>query len=211
MTPVGSPIEKFVDWQQYAEGPTALGRVRSALWRALLGEDPRPPGSAALATSDEHAHPSVRMVLIKGVSERGFRFFTNYSSRKAAELEANPQASLLFYWPQVARQVRVEGAVHRLSADESDAYFATRPRGSQIGAWASRQSERMASPELLTSRVQRFQMRFSDGPVPRPPFWGGYLLVPDFFEFWQARPNRLHVRQCFERRDDDWRTYELMP
>ena len=211
MTPVPSPIEQFIRWQNRAEGRGVVERTRSLLWRTLLGEDPRPAGAAALATADGSGHPSARMILIKGVSERGFRFFTNYSSRKAGELDVNPEASLLFYWPHVARQVRVEGTVLRLSAEESDAYFASRPRGSQLGAWASRQSGRLPNPEVLTARVRKFQTRFADAEVPRPPFWGGYLLTPRVLEFWQARPDRLHRRQCFAREGDHWRTFELMP
>ena len=167
--------------------------------------------AAALATADADGRPAVRMVLVKLVDERGFRFFTNHGSRKARELEENPRAALCFHWPVIARQVRVEGAVEPLPDAESDDYFASRGRDSQVGAWASRQSAPLQSRELLEERCARVAERYADGPVPRPPFWGGYLLVPERIELWSGREHRLHDRQLFRREADGWSVERLYP
>ncbi len=186
-----------------------FGRFREAfaLAREREGGDPT---AVALATADGDARPSVRMVLLKGVDERGFVFFTNYGSRKAHELDENPQAALCFFWRDIEQQVRVEGAIERVTAAESDAYFATRARGSQIGAWASKQSEELASRELLVERVHQLEARFP-GEVPRPPFWGGFRLVPARIEFWQGQASRLHDRDVYERDGAAWRVTHLYP
>lgn len=170
------------------------------------------PEAAALATASPDGEPSVRMVLLKGVDERGFVFFTNYESRKARELDANPRAALCFHWAVLQRQVRVSGAVARVTAEESAAYFATRPRGSQIGAWASRQSARLGSREELERRVREAERRFAAGDVPLPPFWGGYRLAPASLEFWQGRADRLHDRLLFTREGAAaWSAARLFP
>lgn len=171
------------------------------------------PEAVVLATADGHGRPSARHVLLKGVDD-GFVFYTNYRSRKAAELEANPWAALCFPWIQLSRQVRVAGPVGRVSAAESDAYFATRPRPSRIGAWASRQSEVIADRAVLDGRVAEAEARFAGGPVPRPADWGGYRLIPVEFEFWQGRPSRLHDRFRYSRdgpADRTWRIERLSP
>ena len=169
------------------------------------------PNTMTLATVDARGYPSARIVLIKGVDERGFVFFTNYESRKGLDLAANPHASLLFYWIELERQVRVEGTVVKTAADESDAYFNSRPLGSRIGAWASDQSRPIESRALLEAREKSFSERFGDNP-PRPPHWGGYRLVPDTIEFWQGRPSRLHDRILYTRvSGGDWRISRLSP
>ncbi len=174
--------------------------------------DIREPNAMTLATATPDGRPSARMVLLKGVDARGFAFFTNYESRKGAELAANPQAALVFFWVQLERQVRVEGRVERLSTEESDEYFASRPEGSQLGAWASRQSAVLADRGLLEARYEELRAQYEGHEVPRPPFWGGYRVVPETVEFWQGRVNRLHDRLRYRRQDDgSWVIERLSP
>jgi pyridoxamine 5'-phosphate oxidase len=166
----------------------------------------------ALATASPAAAPSVRMVLLKRADERGLVFYTHYTSRKGRELEANPRAALLFHWQLLGRQVRVEGRVERLAEEDSDAYFATRPRQAQIGALASRQSDVLSSRAELEERLAELERDLAGGPVPRPPTWGGYLVVPAAWEFWQHRSGRLHDRFRYERDEaDGWRIARLFP
>jgi pyridoxamine 5'-phosphate oxidase len=180
-------------------------------WFAQAVEAKLPePNTMTLATVDSRGHPSARIVLIKGVDERGFVFFTNYASRKGREIADNPRASLLFYWIELERQVRIEGTVVKTSADESDAYFASRPLGSRIGAWASEQSQVIESRTLLEAREREISARYGDNP-PRPPHWGGFRLVPDAIEFWQGRPSRLHDRLLYTRNRDTWDIVRLSP
>jgi pyridoxamine 5'-phosphate oxidase len=165
----------------------------------------------ALATSTPDGTPSVRFVLLKAVDERGVQFFTNYESRKGRELAANPRAALAILWKQPPqRQVRLEGRVARLTGEESDAYFATRARGSRLGAWASAQSTEIAGREVLDTRLADASERFP-GDVPRPPYWGGFRLEPDVIEFWQGRPDRLHDREEWRRTDAGWTARRLSP
>lgn len=165
----------------------------------------------ALATADASGNPSVRMVLLRGVDERGFVFHTNYESRKARELDENPRAALCVHWHSLEEQIRIEGRVERLGADESDVYFASRPRGSQLGAWASQQSMPLASRETLEEEYRATERRFEGSSVPRPPFWGGYRLIPDRIEFWFGRPDRLHDRLLYVRDGSGWRIERLYP
>ncbi|KYF62198.1 pyridoxamine 5'-phosphate oxidase [Sorangium cellulosum] len=173
--------------------------------------EPTDATAMTLATADASGRPSARMVLLKGIDDRGFVFFTNHASRKAMDLEANPFAALCIHWARAAEQIRVEGRVERISDAESDAYFATRPRGSQIGAWASRQSAPLPSRERLIERVREIEARFEGQLVPRPAFWGGYRVVPERIEIWRGQESRLHDRLVYLRDGGGWRVERLYP
>ena len=164
-----------------------------------------------LATVDAEGAPDARMVLLKGHGPDGFRFFSNYESGKAGQLEAAERAAIVIYWRELDRQVRARGRVERLPGDASGAYFATRPRDSQLGAWASPQSEPIPEREALDERVRELERRFEGGDIPRPPHWGGYLLVPDTVEFWQGQVGRLHDRFLYTRKGERWRIDRLAP
>jgi pyridoxamine 5'-phosphate oxidase len=190
--------------------PDPLEQFRA--WFAEAGAALDVPEAMALATATPDGAPSVRMVLLKGFDERGLVFFSHYTSRKGRELEANPQAGLLFYWRPLGRQVRVEGTVERIAATESDAYFATRPRDAQLGALASRQSDSLGSRAELYERLAELEGDLGDGPVPRPSTWGGFLLSPAAWEFWQHRASRLHDRFRYEREPEvSWSIARLFP
>ena len=187
-----------------------LQRAREWLADALAAGAAEHDGGA-LATASPDGRPSVRFVLVRAIDEHGARFYTNYGSRKARELEANPLAALALWWPALQRQLRLEGAVERLTAAESDAYFASRGRGSQLGAWASRQGAVIDGREGLEARAAELDAEFGDA-VPRPEFWGGFRLRPDIVEFWEGRPNRLHDRTHFVREPGGgWRSERLSP
>jgi pyridoxamine 5'-phosphate oxidase len=187
----------------------------SSLFQRWLGEAIAAgihlPEAMTLATATSGGKPSARLVLLKQIDERGFVFFTNYNSPKARDLDSNPQAALVFYWPQFERQVRVEGTIERTSAAESDAYFKTRPRESQIGALASPQSEVIASRKFLEQQAVEIEKRYEDREVDRPAHWGGYRLRPERIEFWKGRPSRLHDRILYERKGDTWSIKRLAP
>ena len=169
------------------------------------------PETMILSTCTPAGRPSARAVLLKRWSRDGFVFFTNYGSRKAKELDENPFAALLFHWPILERQVRIEGTVERISEEESAAYFRTRSRGSRVGAWASRQSETLPERSALEESVNKIKQRFAGQEIPLPSFWGGYRVTPESIEFWQGRANRLHDRISYHRTDDGWHTERLWP
>ncbi len=169
------------------------------------------PEAMTLATVDEMGRPSARIVLYKGRSRDGLAFFTNYESRKGRELARDPHATFVFHWAELQRQVRVDGTVEKLGAEESDAYFATRPRDSQIGAWASKQSEPLDSREALDAAFEAAKKRFEGKPVPRPPHWGGFRLLPERIEFWIGMSGRLHDRFAFTRSEQGWTWTRLAP
>jgi pyridoxamine 5'-phosphate oxidase len=187
------PIEQFADWFERASAEVPL------------------PHAVVLATVDEDGAPDARMVLLKGFGADGFRFHTNYESAKGHQLEALGRGALVAYWRELDRQVRIRGPVERLSETDSDDYFATRPRDSQLGAWASPQSEPLRDREQLDARVREAEARFADREVPRPPFWGGYILRPERIEFWQGQVGRLHDRFVYTRDGDGWRIERLAP
>jgi pyridoxamine 5'-phosphate oxidase len=188
------PITQFLAWFEQA-------RV------AQLPE----PNAMTLATATPDGAPSARIVLLKGVDEGGFVFFTDYRSRKAEELRANPRAALVFHWQELERQVRVTGTASRVAVEESEAYFRTRPLGSRIGAWTSHQSSVIASREALEERLAELQRTFASGEVPLPPYWGGFRIAPETVELWQGRPSRLHDRIRYVREGSGWRIERLAP
>jgi pyridoxamine 5'-phosphate oxidase len=191
--------------------PDPIRQFEIWLEAALRAELPE-PYAMTLATATPDGSPSARIVLLRACDDRGFTFFTNYNSRKAKELDFNPKAALVFHWQQLERQVRIEGTVQRVTAAESDAYFAGRPAGSQLGAWASPQSEPIPNRGYLETRHRELESRFAGGAIPRPENWGGYRLFPTQIEFWQGRRNRLHDRILYLRHDDNsWRIQRLAP
>lgn len=189
------PFRQFADWMADA--------IEAELELA---------NSMTLATADRNGRPSARIVLLKGVDECGFVFFTNYESQKGRELDENPFCSLVFYWNQLSRQVRIAGRVERVSREETKEYFESRSRGSRIGAWASKQSQVLPDREALDARVRELEQQYPDDDIPVPPFWGGFRVVPDLFEFWQGRPSRLHDRFQYRKDDNDaWELNRLSP
>ena len=212
-------LSQFNRWFQHAAAAKAGGRLRRffiGLYKAFsfLGGSAAPAdvNAMTLATCDKEGRPSARVVLLKGVDERGFIFFTNYESRKAQELARNPEAALVFYWADLERQVCVAGQVKRLSKEESEAYFISRPRGSRLAAWASRQSEIVPDRAALETKWQELEKKYPGQDVPLPPYWGGYVLDPSRIEFWQGRANRLHDRFRYTKNPDkSWRIERLSP
>jgi len=188
------PVEQFETWFDEA-----------------LEAEVKEPNAMTLATTDELGRPAARIVLLKGVEERGFVFYSNYESQKGRQISSNPHAALVFWWEPLERQVRIEGEVEKLPEEESTEYFDSRPHGSQLGAWASPQSRVIDSREVLEKRLELVSVEYSEGEVPRPPHWGGYVVKPRTVEFWQGRPNRLHDRLRYRRDDNGWTLERLAP
>lgn len=188
------PVRQFVTW----------------LDAAVRAGEPE-PNATVLATADDRGRPSARVVLLKGLDGRGFVFYTNERSRKGREIQSNPYAALVFHWPSLARQVRVSGAVRQIPREDTDAYFASRPEGAKLGAWASAQSAVAASRAAIDERLRSVRERFAGQSVPRPPHWVGYAVAPDEVEFWQGQPNRLHDRLRYRRSGDGWVLERLWP
>ena len=212
------PVAQFQKWFDQAAGARMSGRWRRllvALYKAIvLPSRAAPPdvNAATLATADKEGRPSARTILLKGADERGFIFFTNYESRKGQDLAGNPRAALVFYWADHERQVCISGDVRKLPREESEAYFHSRPRNSQIAAWASPQSQVLENRPVLEKLWQASQARFSGSEVPLPPGWGGYVMSPDRIEFWQGRPDRLHDRFCYRKEPGGaWLVERLAP
>jgi pyridoxamine 5'-phosphate oxidase len=189
-----NPVEQFRRWFDEA-----------------LAANLHEPNAMTLATSTPDGQPSARIVLLKGYDERGFVFYTNHEGRKGHELAENPRCALLFYWGELGRQVRIEGTAALVPEEEADAYFASRPRGSRLGAWASRQSREVESRRALEDRLRELELEYEGREVPRPPFWGGYRVEPAGFEFWQGRENRMHDRLVYRRGDEGWEVRRLQP
>lgn len=187
-----------------------MAQFRQWFAEAVAADIPE-PNACTLATVGSDGRPAARVILLKGFDDHGFVFYTNYESRKARELESSGHAALVFWWAGLERQVRIEGAVDRVSDKESETYFAERPRGSQLGAWASAQSRWVASRVELEDQLASFERRFENQPVPRPPQWGGYRITPACIEFWQGRPDRLHDRLLYVRGESDWAMSRLAP
>ena len=214
----GDPIDQFKRWFDQAMGARASGRIRKFFikyYKRLLlasGAELLDLTAMTLATADKQGRPSARVVLLKGVDQRGFIFYTNYESRKGQELAENPQAALVLYWPDQERQVCIAGEISQLPAAESDAYFRSRPRGSRLAAWASKQSATVKDRAALEEKWKQLEAQYAEGEIPRPPFWGGYLMSPARMEFWQGRPNRLHDRFRYSRQPDKtWLIERLSP
>ena len=188
------PLRQFERW--YAEA------VRSGM---------KLPDAMALATSTRDGIPSVRIVLYRGISKDGFVFFTNYRSRKAAEITTNPRAALVFHWPRIERQVRIEGVIRKIAREESDRYFRSRPRESRLSAWASPQSAEIPDRAFLDARYAELRQRYAGKEIPRPQFWGGFRLLPHRIEFWQGQPHRLHDRHCYVKKGRRWEGSVLAP
>lgn len=191
---IANPIMQFAKWFEEAIGAQVLD-----------------PNAMTVCSATKAGKPSARILLLRNFSESGFVYYTNYTSRKGTEIAENPNCALLFFWPELERQIRIEGEVQKQTAEESDLYFKTRPRESKIGAWTSEQSKIISNREVLNKEYEKLSKKYPDENVPRPPYWGGYLLKPNTIEFWQGRPNRLHDRILYTKKNENWKIERLSP
>ncbi len=186
--------------------------IQFAKWyESILHSNLNEPTSMMLSTADVNGNPSARIVLLKEIDDSGFVFYTNYGSRKGKDLEENPKAALTFFWDEVRMQIRIEGRIEKISRETSKEYFSSRPRESQIGAWVSAQSSVIPNREMLENKYVELKEKFGNEEIPLPDFWGGYRLIPNYFEFWQGRENRLHDRICYKKENNDWKIFRIAP
>lgn len=212
ITPIHSIRTDYIKAELHEEqvNPDALSQFATWFQEARNAEVIE-PNAMTLATVSEMGQPNARIVLLKDLDDRGFVFFTNYNSQKGRELQANKSVSLLFFWPELERQVRILGTVEPVDGSESDTYFQSRPFGSRLGAWASPQSSRIESRASIEQNLEHFRSQFPDGEIPRPAHWGGYRVIPSQMEFWQGRANRLHDRIVYKKEDLAWEIYRIAP
>jgi len=180
-------------------------------YESILSSNLNDPTAMMLSTADVNGNPSARIVLLKEIDDRGFVFYTNYESRKGKDLKENPKAALTFFWDELRRQIRIEGRIEKISKEISKKYFSSRPRESQIGAWISEQSSVIPNRKFLENKFDELEEKFSNEEIPLPDFWGGYRVIPNYFEFWQGRENRLHDRICYKKENDEWKLFRLAP
>ena len=180
-------------------------------YESVLNSNLNEPTAMMLSTADVNGNPSARIVLLKEIDDSGFVFYTNYESRKGKDLKENPKAALTFFWDELRRQIRIEGRIEKISRETSKEYFSSRPRESQIGAWVSAQSSVIPNREMLENKYVELKEKFGNEEIPLPDFWGGYRLIPNYFEFWQGRENRLHDRICYKKENDEWKIFRLAP
>jgi len=186
--------------------------IQFANWyKSIINSKLKEPTAMTLSTADVNGNPSARIVLLKEFDDRGFVFYTNYESRKGKDLKENPKAALNFFWDEPARQIRIEGKIEKVSKEASKKYFSTRPRESRIGAWVSAQSSVIPNRKFLENKFDELEKKFNDEEIPLPEFWGGYRVIPNYFEFWQGRENRLHDRICYKKENDEWKIFRLAP
>jgi len=186
--------------------------IQFANWyKSIINSKLKEPTAMTLSTADVNGNPSARIVLLKEFDDRGFIFYTNYESRKGKDLKENPKAALNFFWDEPARQIRIEGKIEKVSKEASKKYFSTRPRESRIGAWVSAQSSVIPNRKFLENKFDELEKKFNNEEIPLPEFWGGYRVIPNYFEFWQGRENRLHDRICYKKENDEWKIFRLAP
>ncbi|MCW8803186.1 MAG: pyridoxamine 5'-phosphate oxidase [Ignavibacteriaceae bacterium] len=201
--------------QSYELNETSINKnpfIQFTKWyKSIITSNLKEPTAMTLSTADVNGNPSARIVLLKEFDDSGFVFYTNYDSRKGKDLKVNPKAALNFFWDEPARQIRIEGRIEKISREASKKYFSTRPRESRIGAWISSQSSVIPNRKFLINKFDELEKKFSNEEIPLPEFWGGYRLIPNYFEFWQGRENRLHDRICYKKENDEWKIFRLAP
>ncbi len=186
--------------------------IQFTIWyEGILHSNLNEPSSMMLSTADVNGNPSARIILLKEIDDSGFVFYTNYGSRKGKDLKENPKAALTFFWDELLRQIRIEGRIEKINREKSKEYFSSRPRESQIGAWVSAQSSVIPNREILENKFDELEEKFGNEEIPLPHFWGGYRVIPNYFEFWQGRENRLHDRICYKKENDEWKIFRIAP